>query len=410
MENYQMIPFVINSNICIDKECTKSFDLLMDTVADNVGNSYITWSLLKEIGCPLELLEGHHIPNLNTYDFRNMEKDLDIINNDCTHVILILQDQIRIKQPYRNGFPFKGLSDFVRKIDKPILVADLGANSFNGYDSEFHKKLDRELIDFLHVLSSCCKVIGLRGSYTQEVLHNLGVDNTSVIGCPSYYETGRDRVLVKTVYSESLRIGTSSGAAMLGIGPIYLQDMFEGRIIKAMYYDEHYRLSWHELRLLDEGKYRFFASIDRWKDDIQKSIDFYIGARVHGSMIAMNSGVPAVVTNGDSRATEMCEYMNIPHHPELIGCRNIEKILNCCDYSKMNNEYNDKLDIFIDFLRKNDFNYNPIIPSSFAVDNYVGKVAIGAGEWLNALLKGAVSYPKAKFFSFVSHLRTYGTN
>lgn len=358
--NKKIVPFVINSNICTSKKDVETYDVLMDAIAGNSGNSYITWSLLKEIGCDLESIKGHEIKSLYTYDFNNTEKDIDIINNECTNVILVLQDQIRIEESYGYRLPYVKIKKFISQINKPILIAGLGANSFNGFDSNFYKKLDAELVDFLHYLSDCCEIIGLRGYFTQEVLYKLGIKNTCVIGCPSYYETGKGRVLNKPIYSNTLRVGTSIGVHTYGVGPVYLQDKLEENIIKALCFNGELKLSYKELCLLQKRMYRFHTSIIEWKRDLASNIDFYVGTRVHGSMVAMNSGVPTVVMNKDSRAREMCEYMNIPYHPELFGCRNVEKILSVCDYDKMNQHYNEKFDIFVEFLKNNNIQYNPL--------------------------------------------------
>jgi hypothetical protein len=365
----------------------------MDAIAGNSGNSYITWSLLKEIGCNIGSIEGHEIKNLYTYNFSKASKDIDIINNECTNVILVLQDQIRVRESYGLRLPFKQLQQFILQIKKPILVAGLGANSFNGYDSCFHKKLDDELIEFLRFLSEHCVSIGLRGYFTQEVLHNLGIDNTCVIGCPSYYETGRGRTLIKPNYSKKLRVGTSTGVGLFGKGPVYLQDKQEERIIKAMCFEGNLPQKFDQLKLLSNNSYRFFASISQWKEDIRNGMDFYVGARVHGSMVAINSGVPTVVVNSDSRSKEMCEYMNIPYHPELVGCMDVRKILDVCDYEKMNAKYNEKLDLYIEFLTSNGIKYNPIEHELLDVDVIRKSREVGLMIMSKAFISDIFSHP-----------------
>lgn len=353
-------PFVINSNICTLDSDIATYETFMDAIAGNTGNSYITWALLKELGCTVNSIEGHHIKNVYSYNFANSENDLNTINRDCSHVILVLQDQIRIEESYSYRLPFKDLKTFISKIKKPLLVAGLGANSFNGFDPIFHTKLDAELIDFLKFLSSACVSIGVRGEFTHDVLKKLGINNSIIIGCPSYYERGGGRKIVKPIYSDDLRIGTSIGVKVYGKGYVYLQDKLEENLIKQICYAQHGNFDLKELRLLAGGKYRIFSSVSDWQKDLKNKVDFYIGTRVHGSMVAMNCGIPTVVMNGDSRSREMCEYMNIPHHPELYGCGDIEKIMAICDYEKMNTEYDRKLEKFIAFLKSNDFYYNPL--------------------------------------------------
>lgn len=81
-------PFFINSNICLKKEDIADYDSFMRAVCGNTGNSYITYALMKELGTPLN--PEFHIQNIYEYDFSNQATDLDKINNQCTHVFLIL--------------------------------------------------------------------------------------------------------------------------------------------------------------------------------------------------------------------------------------------------------------------------------------------------------------------------------
>lgn len=399
-------PFVINSNICTQQSEVETYNSFMDAVAGNTGNSYITWALLKELGVKVGDIVGHNIKNVYSYDSTKSDSDLDIIENECTHVILVLQDQIRIQESYNYRLPFKELKTFISKIKKPLLVAGLGANSFNGYDPIFHTKLDGELIDFLKFLSDHCVEIGVRGGFTQDVLSKIGIKNATVIGCPSYYERGRGRIINKPSYGKNLRIGTSIGVKVYGRGPVYLQDKLEGKIIKNICYSEKGSFSLKELRLLKEGKYRIFSSICDWQKDLKENIDFYIGTRVHGSMVAMNCNIPTVVMNRDSRSREMCEYMNIPHHPELFGCGDVEKILSVCDYDKMNAEYDSKLDKYVAFLKRNGFDYNPLAEQT---DDVHLKFDINYNATQNEKIKATINYlkemPREMAYSMYSKLK-----
>lgn len=394
MEN-KFKPFVINSNICTSIKDIATYKAFMNAIAGNTGNSYITWSLLKELGCSVNSIDGYDIKNIYTYDFSNSEEDVEKINNDCSHVILVLQDQIRIKESYNYRLPFSSLKLFISKIKKPILVAGLGANSLNGYDTKFYEQLDRELVDFLKFLSDHCEEIGVRGYFTQEVLHKLGVDNTCVIGCPSYYETGRNRVVVKPEWNDNIIIGTSSANYMLltQSSSIFLQDMssYDGPIIEGICYGAAHKMNSDIIRRIEDRKYKVYSSISSWKKELSKC-DFFIGQRVHGGMVALNSGVPSVVMNKDSRAREMCEFMNIPYLPEMINKGDVKEIFMAADYNKMNEEYNYKLDCYISFLNRNGVNYNPVNTQSEGIDipmyNHLNMQSYSAYERLRNLISG----------------------
>ena len=69
-----------------------------------------------------------------------------------------------------------------------------------------------------------------------------------------------------------------------------------------------------EFNYIRAKKYRIFSSIEDWKKSIAE-FDFLFGSRLHGAILALNSGVCSCVTNPDSRAREMSEFLKIPYMP-----------------------------------------------------------------------------------------------
>ena len=345
-----MKPFVINSNLCLSSADVASYDAMMKVTAGNVGNSYISYSLIKEVCGGYRKVP--QIQSLYTYDFKEAEKDIELINGRCSHVFLVLQDQIRIAESYGLQLPYADIIDFLNRVKKPIVVAGLGANSFIGYDSKFHTLLAPELVTFLRKLSERTEVLGVRGYFTQEVLHHLGIHNVDVIGCPSYFESGSRREIVKTGLSSVACSSWVSEKIQLS-STVYLQDMqpHEVALGRVVAFGEPLELSDFEQKLVDERRVRLFSSITAWKRDIAKH-SFFVGTRVHGAILALNSGVPAVVMNGDSRAREMCEYLNIPYLPQFDACDDISQIFDSCDYAFTNRFYPEKYKRFEDFLSK----------------------------------------------------------
>ena len=67
-----------------------------------------------------------HIPNIYEYDFKNADRDAEKVKGECTHVFLILQDQIRIEESYNLKLPYKGIISLLKKCGKPVVVAGLG--------------------------------------------------------------------------------------------------------------------------------------------------------------------------------------------------------------------------------------------------------------------------------------------
>lgn len=106
-------PFFINSNIWLKEFEYHSVEDILTPIAGNTGNSYITYAIIKTLTGGL--IDINHIQNIYTYDFSNQDKDIDIINNECTHVFLILQDQIRISESYGQKLPYEKIINFYKK-------------------------------------------------------------------------------------------------------------------------------------------------------------------------------------------------------------------------------------------------------------------------------------------------------
>ena len=134
-----------------------------------------------------------------------------------------------------------------------------------------------------------------------------------------------------------------------------MQDFQEQEVIKPIAFniiDKHF--TDQPMEPILRQTYHIFADIEEWKNFV-KNYKFALGYRVHGSILSLNSGVPAVCLNADSRATEMCSFLKIPHRPD-IKITNENDILNVykeIDVTELNKNYPNLYDNFIDFLHRN---------------------------------------------------------
>lgn len=55
-----------------------------------------------------------------------------------------------------------------------------------------------------------------------------------------------------------------------------------------------------------------FFDVPSWMEHYRR-FDFVIGARIHGTMLALQAGVPAVCIVHDSRTLELCQTMLVPY-------------------------------------------------------------------------------------------------
>ena len=132
--------------------------------------------------------------------------------------------------------------------------------------------------------------------------------------------------------------------------PAVMQDLMERDIINLSVFGiipQRYRKCDYKRAL--RGDLGIFLNPEKWKAFLRR-FNFALGPRLHGSIAAINAGLPALCTNADSRATEMCKFLKIPH--ALADLRNYEnpitpaefpshlkKAYEACDIDAMNAAY-----------------------------------------------------------------------
>lgn len=191
--------------------------------------------------------------------------------------------------------------------------------------------------------------ISLRGEITQEVMDEYGYSNhCEVLGCPTLFYNLDERLgyaisernnnipekicfaaglpywdLITSVEKQILKLVSSqkhfgrdifvqSDIDMLRLALGRLEEVNEKTKDRLV---EHYRIdtsSPHDFL-------RFFSShcftscqIEEWLSYFRE-YDFVIGPRIHGVMMALQAGVPALCIPIDSRTLEMCEIMKVPY-------------------------------------------------------------------------------------------------
>jgi glycosyltransferase involved in cell wall biosynthesis len=363
-------PFILNKFICVKNEDTASYETFFKTVGGNIGNSYIAYSVMKLFSCGVKQYEIRDFEGLHGMHFT--KDDLNYINSGkFSHVFLCLTDIIREHTSYNYSAPWSAIAADIEKVKIPFVVFGLGSNSFCGFDPDLHKKISPDLIRFLKTIASKTVSLGVRGAYTAEILTKLGIVNFDIVGCPTFYESGQNRVIEKQGLSANDKIIFSSpNIKYSGLNfSSVLQDMeeFPQGIVKnwavlkdcrlKSKFDGHPILRTEIIKMLLDGKAMVFSDIERWKSEVKKH-KFSLGSRVHGSILSLNCGVPSVVTNRDARAKEMCELFNMPLFPGFgmdkeISFENLKELYDSLDYGKMNKNYPLLYDNFQKWLKKN---------------------------------------------------------
>ena len=236
-------------------------------------------------------------------------------------------------------------ADLLRAIDLPVIGIGLGAQAENDQtDVELSPGTERWLGTLLDLAPSGKPGLGLRGAYTAKQIQRLYPDARVLItGCPSNFINPRPGLgeVLQARYRQRIR----RVAVTAGIPYLPKLQWIEQRLARMVtetdgaYIVQHglemIRLARSEfdelgMDLLDTCRRYIMPDIDMeafktwcrahaigfydtrgWLDFLRQ-FDFVVGTRFHGTMLALQAGVPAGCIAHDSRTMEMCRTMGVP--------------------------------------------------------------------------------------------------
>jgi hypothetical protein len=205
--------------------------------------------------------------------------------------------------------------------------------------------------------------ISVRGHYTYQVLRNAGLHERAVpLGCPSLFIHPNPKlgvILERKLRSPIEIIATAPGnitrvarrnttlerslaeiADRHGGGYVLqhpkeilsmLRDNFrfsESDLVERVRATIRPNLGTDEFRRWFRVNARLFTSAVAWMEYL-RSVDLVVGTRIHGCMLAIQAGTPALCVALDSRQTELCEIMRIPSIPadQVLAGVDVEAVL-----------------------------------------------------------------------------------
>ena len=264
---------------------------------------------------------------------------------------------------------FTRFTETLERVDGNVVIFGLGAQAPLGTDK---MNLSQELQGFLRLLSERSAKISVRDVFTQGVLNDHGLDNVVVTGCPSNF-INKDPILGKKLAesAEALAGGVSSWADLRvaiselqpkrahiealtsdlfkklretpcfyilqegGLLPMLLREFKQDvrlRRRQKLWRPQRQKFGQPRWRSIGKdyhnhtpsgmfsseafnvlrSKALHFSSVEAWLD-FARTCDFSFGMRIHGTMIPLQAGVPAVLLAHDVRTRGLAEVMKIPH-------------------------------------------------------------------------------------------------
>ncbi|TYC53061.1 polysaccharide pyruvyl transferase family protein [Rhodobacterales bacterium] len=277
----------------------------------------------------------------------------------------------------------------LKKLKGPIVPVGVGAQAAK------YKKLEipKGSVEAWKIIADKCETIGVRGVYSAEVFNDLGIKNIRIIGCPSFYRNLRPSIEIKPFDPETARVGLTlnkylsadyasnatktnrmqraliQAVAKRSSNRLYSQGEREETL--AIYETGEARQA-HIQSIL--GKYGLendkdvealisdrmtaFFDVDEWAADAKKNVDVLVGFRLHGNVIGLHQGIPAVFFTYDSRIRELSTLFAIPSvEVEDYMPINLEKIFENADFSKVQHVYRLNYAEYHRFLTENGLNH-----------------------------------------------------
>lgn len=237
------------------------------------------------------------------------------------------------------------LSDLLDRVEIPVVTIGIGlqADDIN----ENAVQVNESSMRLIKILASKSPYVSVRGTFTRDWLYSQGIKNVIATGCPSLHlsfendrnSTCADRqeevVFQSTRFYASASFNNSDSvntrlfkwAYRMKAPLIFQSEAEEIRYLVYGAFADKEELDAKKASLLADlygadtvdalKEYltnygNVFFDIDTWSRFVRQ-YGYLIGTRVHGSIIALLSGVRALLITHDSRTQELAEFAGIPY-------------------------------------------------------------------------------------------------
>jgi hypothetical protein len=338
---------VISLKQNIEDPAETKFEYLYQSIGLNTGNFMFTNAVFRHIDGELTRIGF-------TFKPEQINKDFDALVVPAANWINDRTD-------------WTWFVDILEKIEIPIITIGIGLQAESIDISKV--RVNESSMRLIKLLSRKSKWISCRGNFTRDWLASVGIVNVVTTGCPSIYmklesknsqyADGDSVVLQGTRFwlSSDFINGNSVNRKIYALaGKFNLPMVYQSEAEEIDYLvysksgnDEHAKTKWTALAKLygfeqevDIKQYltekgRVFFDVDQWSGYIKANIGV-VGTRLHGAIVALNSGRPTRLVTHDSRTQEVADFAGIPslNESELsnISEDGMRKILSETDVSK----------------------------------------------------------------------------
>jgi hypothetical protein len=295
----------------------------------NMGDLFVYDSSLK-------LLNFDYVEpmKISVYD----EKQIDRYNEEFEYCFLRGSNYLH---PHMDWLEAERV---LEKIKIPVVPFAIGAQA----PREGKLNLSPQTIRVLQLMAERCKEIGVRGTYTANLLNDLGIKNVRIVGCPTLFRHNRSNLNITLPPLEEIEsVGFSLRREVNASYSDGVRHYFDLQRQMIFWFNEHFsltimsqgeteekqlfytlpefadsavdnlnRMGWlrgpEDPMLSIYKNQMFYDETVSGYDEIVRKLDLVVGFRLHGNLIALANGTPAIYCTYDSRTREFVETYDIP--------------------------------------------------------------------------------------------------
>ena len=304
----------------------------------NIGDAFVFDSSLKLLN--FEQLDELPIDRVDP-------AMIDRLNAEYDYVFLRGSNYVHAEMNWSKA------AEVLRRLKLPVIAFGIGAQAPVSGKLE----LSEDTKTVLKLISDSTASLGVRGTYSAEVLNDLGIRNVRIIGCPTAFRNNDPNLAIRLPPLEQVK--TAGVTLRREVSKTYAQDIkryltFHRDLVKAMadrfevtlmsqgeaeekklalgtpeqkaaamaaLEDNAWASSWY----LDEqvsGLYRsrmFYSDIVADYERLVRGLDLELGYRLHGNLMALANGTPSIYFTYDSRTVEFADTFKIPSIDVFAG-------------------------------------------------------------------------------------------
>ncbi|MEO9945779.1 polysaccharide pyruvyl transferase family protein [Paraglaciecola sp.] len=307
----------------IDNSYRKTVDELFKEVGLNTGNLAFWYAMNQQL--------------TNHKDYFGWTFDPVYVRENYDVIVFPAANQLN------PDWDMGGLADLIDKADLPLLICGLGAQA---PDTSKKLNFNAGTKRFLKVISERAISIGVRGNFTAQVLAENNVNNVQVLGCPSnFINSSKDlgqrlqqrfsnidnvdnlslniditeklaekvRVMFHWTYGRNVEIVNQAPLDLVKVSHHEFNKL-DSNLIKRVHNLFAPSVSLPYFKKMLKANFKSYYNVNEWMHQLQQ-YDLSLGTRLHGNMLALQSGTPSIFMAHDSRTQELADVMALPTFP-----------------------------------------------------------------------------------------------